>query len=99
MVQGPLVSSLGETEPYLQTPPGEHGEGRNLLPECNASRCHTALQHIDDSEVWSLVVIILNYIVLNMMIYFTKRQRVKWQKTSHFSILILFDQKMVDFER
>ena len=60
--------------------PGEHGEGRNLLPECNASRCHTALQHIDDSEVWSLVVFILNCIILKLMTCFTETPRENTKK-------------------
>ena len=34
MVQGPLVSSLGETVAVSTFTPLQHGEGRNLLPEC-----------------------------------------------------------------
>ena len=55
MVQGPLVSSLGETVAVSTFTHYSMVRAEISCRNVNASRCHTALQHIDDSEVWSTI--------------------------------------------
>ena len=55
MVQGPLVSSLGETVAVATFTHYSMVRAEISCRNVNASRCHTALQHIDDSEVWSTI--------------------------------------------
>ena len=49
MLQGPLVSSLGETVAVSTCTPDSMVRAEISRRSVNASRCHTALQHIDDS--------------------------------------------------
>ena len=55
MVQGPLVSSLSETVAVSTCTHYSMVRAEISCRNVNASRCHTALQHIDDSEVWSTI--------------------------------------------
>ena len=62
MVQGPLVSSLGETVAVSTCTQYSMVRAEMSCRNVNASRCHTALQHIDYSEVWSTFFIFVDKI-------------------------------------
>ena len=102
MVQGPLVSSLGETVAVSTFTPYSMVRAEISCRNVNASRCHTALQHIDDSEVWStffLFSLIKLYIKADesnrnsWFFNFTNGRVLTQKKIDNFSNLIIFDQK------
>ena len=84
MVQGPLVSSLGETVAVSTFTPYSMVRAEISCRNVNASRCHTALQHIDDSEVWS-----------TYFIFFAWELLIKPMKVTEVHDLLMV--KMVDF--
>ena len=64
MVQGPLVSSLGETVAVSTCTQYSMVRAEISCRNVNASRCHTALQHLDDSEVWSTIFVDLPFLMV-----------------------------------